>query len=82
MFVIPEEGPVPFVHVYRRSTGAKNYFQGFIKTSESMQDVAKYRASRLVSSLIEFRSDTRPGGQFDISGQFNAITLPYLPPDF
>lgn len=47
-----------------------------------MMDVDKYRASRLVSALIEFRSDTRPGGNFDISGQFNAITVPYLPSTF
>jgi hypothetical protein len=61
-FVIPEEGPVPFIHVFRRATDGRNYFKGFIKTSEAMLDVSKYRASRLVSSLIEFRSDTRPGG--------------------
>jgi len=34
--VIPEEGQVPFLHMYRRGNDAKNYFQGFIKTSESM----------------------------------------------
>jgi len=36
MVVIPEEGQVPFLHMYRRGNDAKNYFQGFIKTSESM----------------------------------------------
>lgn len=82
MFVIPEESAVPSIHVYRTSDDGYNYFQGFIKTSESMQDTAKYRNSRLVSSIIEISSDTRPGGNFDISGQFNAITLPYLPPKF
>lgn len=82
LFVIPEESPVPFIHVYRRSTEGYSYFHGFIRTSESMQDTAKYRCSRLVSSLIEISSDTRPGGNFDISGQFNAITLAYLPPKF
>jgi hypothetical protein len=68
MFVIPEESPVPFIHVFRRSIDGYNYFQGFIKTSESMQDTAKYRSGRLVSSIIEISSDTRPGGNFDISG--------------
>lgn len=81
-FAIPEEGAVPFLHVYRRKTNGKNYFQGFIRTSESLQQTEKYRCSRLVSAVIDFRSDTRPGGNYDIAGQFNAITLPYLPPDF
>lgn len=81
-FTIPDDSPVPFIHAYRRHRNGTNYFQGFIKMSESMQDDGKYRSCRCVTGVLEFKSDTRPGGQFDISGQFNAITLPYLPPNF
>lgn len=78
-FIIPEEGPTNWIHSYRRSILGFNYFTGFVKTSEPMQDPNKYRSVRIVSNIIEFKSDTRPGGVFDISGQFNAVLLPFAP---
>lgn len=82
MLVLPEEGPVPFLHSFRRSVDGHNCFSGWIQAAESLQNTGKYRASRLNSAILEIRSDTRPGGNYDISGNFNAVTMPFIPPNF
>ncbi len=80
--VFPSRGAIEGFAVERLHDNGQWYFQTFVSPAQNLTDPNRYLRLRLVSSVVNVRSSTLPGGAYELNGTFNGCRLQNAPPNY